>query len=84
MKSSKLSRKVFEQRIKEFKIMFKDENVKVTENDNKALLTVRTKEMILETHKEYRYFHGAILACNNYSIKAEGNELIIVFGFEIF
>lgn len=48
------------------------------------LVTVKTKEMILETHKEYRYFHGAILACNNYSIKAEGNELIIVFGFEIF
>ena len=84
MKSSKLSRKVFEQRVKELKIMFKDGNVEVEENDNKALLTVRTKEMILETHKEYRYFHGAILACNNYSIKAEGNELIIVFGFEIF
>jgi len=84
MKSSKLSRKVLEQRIKELKIMFKDGNVEVVENDNKALLTVRTKEMILEAHKEYRYFHGAILACNNYSIKAENNELIITFGFEIF
>ena len=84
MKSSKLSRNVFEQRVKELKIMFKDGNVEVAENGNKVLVTVKTKEMILETHKEYRYFHGAILACNNYSIKAEGNELIIVFGFKIF
>ena len=80
--NSKLTRKVFDQKVKELEIQFKN-NVEVIENDNRALVTVKTKEMILETHKEAKYFHGAIMLCDNYSIRIENNELVIEFGFEI-
>lgn len=81
--SSKLARKVFEQKIEELKIQFKN-NVEVMEIDNRALVTVKTKEMILETNKECKYFHGAIMLCDNYSIRIENDELVVEFGFEIF
>lgn len=81
--SSKLARKVFNQRVEELKIQFKN-NVEVIENDNRALITIRTKDIILETNKECKYLHGAIMLCDNYSIRTENNELIMEFGFEIF
>jgi len=76
----------FYQIIDELKIMFSDLNhlgtVKVDEGETRALVEIRTKDMILETHKENIYFHGALMNCDNYSLKAENGELVIVFGFE--
>lgn len=49
---------------------------------NTALVTVITENMILETQKGEKYLYGAILKCDNFSIQARGNQLIIKFGFQ--
>jgi len=72
--------------VTELEIMFKSLNGSVTVEENietkKSLITCRTKEMILDSHKEKSYLYGALLNCRNYSIKAENDEIIIVLGFE--
>lgn len=78
----------FQDSVKELQLMFASPqnrgNVDVLEikENKKALVTITTKEMILETHKEAKYFHGAILKSDNYSLKSEDGNLVIVFGFQ--
>ena len=81
-----MTKQKFNKIVKELKIMSKNSgyygSVKVEEGETRALVEYRTKEMILETAKENKYLHGAIINCDNYSIKVENNELVFVFGFE--
>ncbi|PLS19480.1 hypothetical protein CVD28_03425 [Bacillus sp. M6-12] len=83
----KITYKQFQDCVKELRLMFSSHqnrgSVEVTEiqETKKALVTITTKDMLLETHKEAKYFHGAILKCDNYSLKAEEGNLVIVFGF---
>lgn len=83
----KITYKQFQECVKELKLMFSspqnqgDVEVLEVQENKKALVTITTKEMILETHKEEKYFHGAILKSDNYSLKSENGKLVIVFGF---
>lgn len=83
----KITYKQFQECVKELQLMFASlqnkGNIEVLEvKENKtALVTITTKAMILETHKEAKYFHGAILKSHNYSLKSENDNLVIVFGF---
>lgn len=77
-----------EKLVKELKIMFNGLNhegeVKVDYFDiqGKAMVEVKTKDIILETHKSPHYLHGAFTYCNNYSICVEDGILVLNFGFK--
>ena len=79
-----MTKQKFNEIVKELRVMFNNLNgsVKVEEGETRALVECRTKEMILETAKEKKYLHGALISCDNYSIKTENDELVIVLGFE--
>lgn len=83
----KITYKQFQECVKELRMMFSspqnkgDIEVVEVQETKKALVTITTKDMILETHKEAKYFHGAILKSDNYSLKSEEGNLVIVFGF---
>jgi hypothetical protein len=51
--------------------------------ENRRLVTIKTKSMILETHKQDAYLNSAFLHCDNYSIKVENGYLVLAFGFII-
>ncbi|MEN6412381.1 MAG: hypothetical protein ABFC84_06385 [Veillonellales bacterium] len=58
-------------------------NVSVVENfNNKALITIRVPEIIGESPKQVRSFQKLLSHSSYYSIKADGNELIITLTFE--
>ncbi len=58
-------------------------NVSVVENfNNKALVNVRVPEIVAETPKQLRSFKKVLSYCSYYSIKPEGDELIVTLVFE--
>lgn len=57
--------------------------VQKVEGEDKVLVTIKTKSFILETHKGNKYLYVAILKCNNFSLNAEDDTLIISLGFEL-
>ena len=78
----------YEKIVEELRVMFGGGygactgTVNTQERENRALVEIRTKDVILKTHKENMYFHGALMNCDNYSLKVENDELVIIFGFE--
>lgn len=58
-------------------------NVSVVENfNNKALVTIRVPEITGESPKQIRSFQKVLSYCSYYSIKPEGDELIVTLSFE--
>lgn len=77
-----ISQETYNGLVKELKIQF--HTIDVTDGaDGRKLVEVHSKEMILETAKEQRYLHGAIMLCDNYSIKVENGVLVFIFGFQV-
>lgn len=57
-------------------------NVSVVENfNNKALVTVRVPEITGESHKQFRSFQKLLSYCSYYSIRPDGNELLVTLSF---
>lgn len=50
---------------------------------SKALVTIKTQEFIVETHKQNDCLYGAILKCDSFSMEAKNNTLILKFVFNI-
>jgi hypothetical protein len=58
-------------------------NVSVVENfNNKALVIIRVPEITGESRKQFRSFQKVLSYCSYYSIKPEGDELIVTLSFE--
>lgn len=58
-------------------------NVSIVENfNNKALITIRVPEITGESPKQFRSFQKLLSRSTYYSIRPEGNELIITLTFE--
>ncbi len=58
-------------------------NVSVVENfNNKALVIIRVPEITGESPKQFRSFQKVLSYCSYYSIKPEGDELIVTLSFE--
>lgn len=58
-------------------------NVSVVENfNNKALVIIRVPEITGESAKQFRSFQKVLSYCSYYSIKPEGDELIVTLSFE--
>lgn len=58
-------------------------NVSVVENfNNKALVIIKISEIIGESPKQFRSFQKVLSRCSYYSIRAEGDELIVTLTFE--
>lgn len=89
----KISRRQFEKQMEELNIMFNGKNYRGTidvqevkqegTNNSKAMVTIKTEAFVYEVHKQNAYLYGAILKCDNFSLEAENNTLIMKFGFEI-
>ncbi|XEQ95131.1 hypothetical protein SCACP_40340 [Sporomusa carbonis] len=58
-------------------------NVSVVENfKNKALVIIRVPEITGESPKHFRSFQKVLSNCSYYSIKPEGDELVVTLTFE--
>lgn len=58
-------------------------NVSVVENfNNKALVTVRIPEIVGESPKQFRSLQKVLSYASYYSIRPEGNELILTLQYE--
>ena len=58
-------------------------NVSVVENfNNKALITIQVPEIIGETPKQFRSFQKVLSYCSYYSIRPEGEGLVVTLEFE--
>ncbi|HMM23056.1 MAG TPA: hypothetical protein PKA10_20295 [Selenomonadales bacterium] len=59
-------------------------NVSVIENfRNKALVTIRTPAIVVESKVRQRVFRQVLDNCTNYSIRPESNELTITLEFDL-
>jgi len=58
-------------------------NISVVENfNNKALVIIRVPEITGQSQKQIRSFQKVLSNCSCYSIRPEGDELIITLEFE--
>lgn len=86
-----ISENQFKELMDELKIMFSKDNYSGTvdiqrannpgNGENKALVTITTKFFIYDPHKLNKYLYGAFLKCDNYSLDAKEDTLIMTFGF---
>lgn len=76
--------------VKDLKVMFSGKGgnglngqIEVSGGINdRYLVEIKTKDIIIDTHKDKNYFYEAMLSCSNYSFKVENGYLVIVLGFE--
>lgn len=58
-------------------------NVSVVENfNNKALVNIRVPEVIAESPKQFRSLKKILSYCSYFSIRPEGDGLIVTLAFE--
>lgn len=58
-------------------------NVSIVENfQNKALVIIRVPEITGESPKQFRSFQKVLSSCSYYSIKPDGDQLLVTLTFE--